>query len=323
MRIAVFYPARSPSGSWLRQTLLYWDVVSSVVDEDFTQNLPADLAQLRRDGLYEPLQMSEMRSTKLHDEFMAELSATVEGLAKKLKSERVSTSLYLAPGKFPHHVIDELCSWRVAQEDRDTHRVYLKPSVLSPIIATTAKYLTLELSSPNRTYVLHTDQPSAQGMAFGSRDGSQDCLALTLREFLPLPGADVPLSQVIDFRNKHERELREFRVAIADLITVAASQPDSLDLMRDRLQGSLLALEAATHRSHFAWIIGSLAILLLTTATVVDPTGIVASAIPWVFSGIGVTAAVDARQRKADVPRGLVGPRELAYLTTARKAFPS
>ncbi|MBI2330647.1 MAG: hypothetical protein HYU84_00440 [Chloroflexi bacterium] len=64
-----------------------------------------------------------------------------------------------------------------------------------------------------------TDYRAYQDLAFlsGTKENSISVLSLSLQRILPIPHADVPLNQVLDFKKKRQNELLEFRKILLEL----------------------------------------------------------------------------------------------------------
>src|SRR5689334_15221625 len=78
MECALFYPRVVPPKSWIKQSLLYWDIVGSVVHRDFWDDPDPDIAWLAERGHYETAQVDDLSreaAKQVADEFIDVLAS--------------------------------------------------------------------------------------------------------------------------------------------------------------------------------------------------------------------------------------------------------
>lgn len=319
MECALFYPYVVPPTGWLKQSLLYYDVVGSVVHNGFMDDPPPDIAWLIEVGHYEAVyagQLDRHAVAALIDEFI-DVLAEYEQLGRVWLPEGglLESVNY---GKLPDLVESQLVDLGVIR--RSAVGYLLQPHLLGPLICLLAKYAATSFSVPGRHYSMHTTSGDAQDVCLSPlRVDSrtvQNVLAATLQTVLPVPDQRVAFKDILEFKNRHLKSLLQLRAnaeaVIESLLTRGEDANRTATLLLEQIEFERLELSNEMRR--IGWRAG-FATALITAATVAS-AHLAPGAAPWVFSGVGTSAYTMAVAPIRNRP----APR-FSYLHHARARF--
>jgi hypothetical protein len=323
-RACIYYPLIKPPTAWIKQSLLYWDTVCSVVHADFKDALPDDLEWLLDEGLYEPL-FADVIPNQEKSRLRAEVLHCVENaqdLGLDLTVARAETIDFLYYGKLPSLVQEDLVDRGLAEKRQK--ELILSHELLTLVLCLLAKYIASALSVGTDHYALYTDTTSSAVNNFLPLQGSEITTAtqLVLRDVLPVPDESVSLASVIRFREKHSSRLGAFRRALDRLLSELAKEEVDIRLAtraRDEVAEELADISARLRsaRLRTAWL--SVSVLVLPAAGWAALGGSkVATIGPWLLSGLGTNALMEIGRRK--VRRGQL-KQDFSYLQKAIKRF--
>jgi hypothetical protein len=222
----LYYPTIAvPSGAWLKQALLYWDKIASIVPTDW-DGVPVIKYTPEVQTLYDreifipvrPESLIHESYRKLHD-FEQELMSLIEtpefqellpplgqrAFRSKIHKNKVSKALFhflLERGLVAPELVDE----RWYKFDRVTANAYM--AMLAQHLADLDYIHTV----PGTDYGLYQEliyrtQLPDEGIAG---------LSTRLHHVLPIPRKDVSIQAVLDFRQKRRQELQNFQQVIDD-----------------------------------------------------------------------------------------------------------
>ncbi len=315
----MYYPSVVPPVPWMKQSLLYYDMIGSVAPNGFLDSAPKDIRSLVDRGLYEPIHGDQMpRSAVLalaDDVFQVLVEQDLAEAPKRLDYGVDNTLNY---GKLPATVEELLLELGAARHANS--RLLLRGAILNPLVCLLAKHATAAFSANDRQYSMHTLAPSAQGLAMDplstASGPTQFAVALTIRGVLPVPGPAVAWDQILRFRDDNRASLLRLRSSVESLMSdlAARGEPDS---KKKALLSAEIEEERATltdRMRSLAWEIASVA----TVATCVAAGGAALApvATPWILGGIGtaVLTAVNTHVRGGPKPK-------YQYLHRAQAAF--
>jgi hypothetical protein len=294
-RCILYYPTISiPTGTWLRQSILYWDEVGSIVPHSYTNEalIPysLDIQYLKSEGLFRPFLPAESifkqkfnKVEEFEEEFLAILhSPKFQKILpprpnKENGSKPITKSLLL--------LLAESEPYSRIHEDKISHRLYsiLKEEGLaySPqgewhffekntallYMAVLAKHIA---DGDIHSTVIGTDIASYQNFIFEAMENSEGvaCLATNFWKALPVPRDNVPLSNIVEFKRKRKDELLNFRQTLDDLqseIKKCENQADVQQVLvkfKEKSDRSLANLEAVLSDSRIATFAGSIRTLI-------------------------------------------------------------
>jgi len=217
-RTILYYPTiQIKSSKWIKRTILYWDVVGSIVpyDFDYPQYCLEHMLLLRDYGAYRPYHPEDFvrNDTELCDEFEAiRQSNEFKTLSGEYSFERRDFRIYL-PKVNPSLANRLLNSESVDQEGEWLLFTQQEGMLYMSLLA---KYLAD--GDHNSATVPGTDWGGYQQLAVGIPISGYLSAALSLRldSVLPVPRESVPLKQILSFKGKRREELLEFRKTLLE-----------------------------------------------------------------------------------------------------------
>jgi len=299
MRASIYYPSINPPDSWVKQSLLYWDTICTVVHADFESVLRPDLTWLLDQGLYEPL-FADSLSDRDVDELRTELDAYIESADRNgielcfNRNTRKEEFLYY--GKIPAALEHEL--ERRALIGRHADKLSVSLSLLDLVICLLAKYLSRRVGSSDRYYSVYAAETRFAHCGFAPLPGiaSETCLQLILNDLIPVPRATVGFEDILRFRETHRAKLLDLRRTLDTIHAAVASEnapaPDFV-LMREELESAIAAVRYEMRKARIPVVMLSVSVLLAAGAATLGAShDWIHANVPWLFSGIGSTAAL-------------------------------
>lgn len=277
-RTILYYPTISvPSGSWLRQALLYWDEIGSIVPQDWNNEilipLGPDIEYLQNEGEFRPFNPQEliMRNNGREElkEFENEFKSIFKSplfqnilhanktiLSSDIHKDKVSNKLYyefLEPKGLATITINkEKMEWYLFENN--TALLYM--SLL-------AKYLSdIDIQAT----VAGTDRVEYQNLiyAISSKNKNIACLDARFKNVLPIPRDDVSLSDIVDFKHRRRLELLNFRKLLNDFQSKLSNANEIKEVneiivdYKETLEKGISDISALMKDSRISTIAGSL-----------------------------------------------------------------
>ena len=228
-KILLYYPTIDiPSASWVRQGIMYWDKIGSIVPQAYDNHLPphlrySDQLQPLYDAkLFRPFDPGELfnKGWKQNavQKFETELFKILDSesfLAKlpEPSQRKVETELYFE--KVNDYVYEKLKERNLVGERKDEF-IYFEENTSLVYMAVLAKYLA---EIDDQLTIPSTDLEDYQDLNFKpTEEGDREiiCLRVEFRELLRVPADNVEIERVIDFRLKRNSELLNFRHQVYD-----------------------------------------------------------------------------------------------------------
>lgn len=232
-RTIMYYPnIEIPDGKWLRQALLFWDEVSSIVPRSYENELyksSRTIYQLREAGEFRAIFPDQLMNSEYYAEFEEEIlnktsayfkvitSSNKKNMSRdqdervRLHNEKFLNRYNIHQEKFSYRIVELLEKNRIKTNNQNWISV---DNQLGDIyMASLAKYSAL--SDVNYT-VIGTDQINTINKIYPimySREpsGYKTPFANVSLNILPTPHNDVPIETIIDFKKKYREELLSFR----------------------------------------------------------------------------------------------------------------
>jgi hypothetical protein len=226
-RTVLYYPTiEVPTDRWLRQAILYWDDIGSIVPERYDNVTPSgkryspEVEMLRQNGLFRPFNPGRiMRQHAVVGAFKAELESLVDGDDFRFLLSRQGPPVLSEPlyqDKVNHEVFNLLEARGLVEErEKDGQFYYFESSTALLYMAVLAKYLA---DDDEHATVPGTDLPDYEQISFraaGKKEGLP-CVKTRLN-VLPVPREDVPISAIMEYRQNHPDELNNFRKVIDEM----------------------------------------------------------------------------------------------------------
>lgn len=222
-RTILYYPTISiPTGPWLRQALLYWDEIGSIVpqrDESALIPYTPDIKYLQAEGEFRPFRPGALtrqpESLRELQAFEEEFRSTVTSasfqqlLAPKHQWQLISHIHYDKVYETIFHFLKQ--NGLARKKNSEWYLFEEKTGLL--YMAMLAKYLAdidIQATIPG------TDRREYERLIYDAPSRSEGFLCLDARfsNALPIPRDDVPLSDILEFKRKRRTELLNFRELI-------------------------------------------------------------------------------------------------------------
>ena len=242
-RSILYYPTINiPTNSWLRNSLLYWDEVSSIVPQDYNDNklikLSSDIEFLMKEELFKPIRPDRLiydgNNWEAMNNFKMEFLETVEApefknllkrsqqQAFRIHGAKIPKSGMIAKGgrihrdKMSDDIYYFLKEKKLAKKDSqhpewmlfEGNTALLYMSILAKYLAYTANDLT----------VIGTDYRIYERFNFKPISGSNGThvASVDFRGLIPSPTNKVSIKDIVSFKRKREPNLTAFRKLLLD-----------------------------------------------------------------------------------------------------------
>ena len=222
-KIILYYPTiKIKDGTWLRNAILYWDKVSSIVPGmNFDEFNSIEIEYLQDAGIYEPIYPFELEQEDGLCEMFCEQVKKNLKYSKRPMSKRRTASVHVEKlsmmdmvhiDKTPEPILEYLLDEGIAQRNYDGAWINMNTEDADVYMATLAKYL----AKVHGNTEIGTDSGIKFYYPYTGSKGNKDAekqvyLNMALQKILPVPYMNVPIQDIIDFRMRYERELRCFR----------------------------------------------------------------------------------------------------------------
>jgi len=330
-RTILYYPTIDiPKDAWLRNAILYWDEVSSIVpkshDDQILAELSPDIHYLMSEGQFRPIKPEDLifkkENWEAFEEFQNEFKEIVMSQQFKTflqKRNRATYQIHInklgdktlanihrnktSDGLF--YTLEELGLAKRNNNNPDwllfeKHTALLYMSLL-------AKYLA-DIDSNQTT--IGTDSSEYEKLNFKrvSAKGGFPVVSFSLNHFLPSPKENVPLEKILDFKRKRADNLLHFKRTLADFqskISKSKNQAELKDVaasFEETLKTGVKDLNAVLGDSRVDTTVKTLKSLislksptLITTAGAVlnNKLGLVDLPISWASAGIAAMGAIE------------------------------
>lgn len=232
-RTILYYPnIEIPDGKWLRNALLYWDEVSSIVPRSVEDNLFSHnymIAQLRDEGEYRAIYPDQLMYNEVFRDFEEECLKKIKWYFKaadksrykathsteprnRIHNEKLVNNYFIHREKISYRIMETLQENGVISTNGDW--MDFDNQLANIYMSTLAKYSAL--SDANNT-VIGTDQLSAINRVYPISYASKKPMkyktpvANLSLNVLPTPSSEVPFSKILKFKRKYRDELLSFR----------------------------------------------------------------------------------------------------------------
>ena len=244
----LYYPTIDiHDGVWLRNAILYWDEVSSIVPYENYPDFSPELLYLQELGVYKAVYPQELFSSEFAGDFCDCIVRRISDYAsrttnngtqngrvrihkKKICSPDLHELIYYR--KIPPHLLECFRDKRFINDynmdgwmeiDSEIGRIYMR---------TLAEY-TIKCSG--RDIVLGTDNSNDNRAIYkcshNRADMQAQCCKINIENCLPQPSMDVSFEDILEFKNRRNNELNAFRMKIRELETKIYNA-DSPELIR-------------------------------------------------------------------------------------------
>jgi hypothetical protein len=232
-RCILYYPTISiPHGRWLKQVILYWDEIGSIVPQNYEdQNLipytPA-VQHLKDEGLFRPIKPEnliyqdwqklenfeqEFRSILESEEFKKWRARRIPIPKSLVSNDTVPTLSRIHEDKVSNSLMHYLEEKGLAQREPNSEWYFFENNTALLYMGLLAKYLAdidINLTIPGTNFEIYEE------LIFSALSKSEGfaCLRTNLVNTLPVPREDVPLKKIVEFKRKRQAELLRFQSEI-------------------------------------------------------------------------------------------------------------
>lgn len=297
----LYYPTIDiQDGNWLRNAVLYWDSVSSIVPFEEYDQLSPELKYLKENGVYFPSFPADLFQSRYADEF----STTFLSRLKNYTSQKTTVS----------H-IEQRCSKKTGRQPlqssaiRARQRIH-KKKIHAPLFydlihrqkipPTLRKLLSdnhliddygfdgwMEIDSNvaeiyMQTLAEYTAKSSCQEMVIGTDKRSnqeelycrlpsslpQVCYSLQLENCFPQPRMDTSYEDILAFKESRKQELQHFRILLRDLEKTLSNCQSAQEIkfaeesFREQWQVGIADMEKMYKDCGIACVLGSIRSLI-------------------------------------------------------------
>jgi len=214
-RVLLYYPGMFiQDKQWLSQSILYWDAVGSIIPEEYVDGLMyvKETKPLLDRGLYKIYKPDEYvtKNQKLADEF-ENLIETY--LTQQPKTELARTNIsWIFETKMTRELADKLIEKSVLIRNRN--RFYMSPRNTITYMSLLAKHMANDdlesITTPSTGHAVYSrllfpEMRAENSVAVGN---------LSLQNVLPVPVENVPIVDILKFKERRKDELLQFRQTI-------------------------------------------------------------------------------------------------------------
>lgn len=313
----LYYPTITiPPGSWLRQALLYWDDVASIVprrwDEKELIPYSPEIEYLIDQGEFRPIRPANLIQSRfenvmdLWDEFKSLFNS--ESFQKLLppKGKRVCNSR-VHEDKISHNLVHFLIEEQAAENDYSSEWILFEENTALLYMSLLAKYL----AAVDGNYTISgTDRIEYESLIFkpDQSDLSIPCVNARFMEMLPIPENNIPFSDIISFKRKRKDELLKFRIEVREFqneISEVVEQNELNEVLikyKERIEIELKSLTRVLSDAKIETFAGTFKTLVNLKSPALWATIGVASGhldkisevpIEWAISGAGLLGAIE------------------------------
>ncbi len=243
----LYYPnINIPDGAWLRNAILYWDEVSSIVPYENYLDFSPELLYLQELGVYKAVYPQELFFSEFAEDFcgtiVKRISAYDRSRARNIKNSRVKVhkNKIYAPAlhelihyrKLPPQLLDYFGDKRLINDYNTDGWMEIDSKIAQIYMRTLAEY---SIKCSGKDIVLGTDTSTHSREIYSlSRnrvDLQAQCCKINIENCLPQPSMDVSFEEILEFKSRRKDELDAFRTKIRELETKIYNA-DSPELIR-------------------------------------------------------------------------------------------
>ena len=247
----LYYPTINIQDSaWLRNAILYWDEVSSIVPYENYPDFSSELLYLQELGVYKAVYPQELFFSEFAGDFCAaivkRISAYERSRVRNRKNGiqngrvRMHKNKIYAPAlhelihyrKLPPQLLDYFGDKRFINDYNIDGWMEIDSKIAQIYMRTLAEY---SIKCSGKDIVLGTDTSTHSREIYSPSRNRVDlqaqCCKINIENCLPQPSMDVGFEDILEFKNRRKDELNAFRAKIRELETNIYNA-DSPELIR-------------------------------------------------------------------------------------------
>ena len=231
----LYYPnINIKDGQWLRNALLYWDNISSIVPYDNYRDLSPELLFLQDAEIYEPIYPQDLFYSEYADDFCKAIVKRIlnyeKGQDKNFsrvgaRKVRIHKEKIYAPAlhtlihyrKLPSELLDYFTDQKYINNYNTDGWMEIDAKIAQIYMRTLAEY---SIKCSDKDIVLGTDKVASSREiynSFISHKIESQCCKINILKCLPQPSLDTSFEEILDFKSARKDELNAFRIKIREL----------------------------------------------------------------------------------------------------------
>ena len=232
----LYYPTINiQDGAWLRNAILYWDEVSSIVPYENYPAFSPEVLYLQELGVYKAVYPQNLFFSEFAEDFcnsiVKRISAYEASANNKTRNCRVrmhKNKIY-APAlhelihcrKLPPQLLDYFENKRYINDYNIDGWMEIDSKIAQIYMRTLAEY---SIKCSGKDIVLGTDTSTHSREIYNSpsrnrADFQAQCCKINIENCLPQPSMDVSYEDILEFKNRRKDEYTAFRAKIRELET--------------------------------------------------------------------------------------------------------
>lgn len=234
----LYYPyINIQDGTWLRNAILYWDEVSSIVPYDNYPDLSPELLYLQESGAYKAVYPRDLFFSEFAEEFCSsivkridtyEQSSTKISNGTQNRRVRIHKNKVYAPAlhelihyrKLPPELLNYFNNKKYINDCNTDGWMEIDSKIAQIYMRTLAEY---SIKCSNKDIVLGTDTVTHSREIYNCARNHADirtqCCKINIENCLPQPSMDVSFEDILNFKMRRKDELHEFKAKIRELET--------------------------------------------------------------------------------------------------------
>lgn len=224
----LYYPnINIDNGQWLRNALLYWDNISSIVPYRNFEDLSTDLLYLQGEGIYEPIYPQYLFKSEYNYDFERTFIKRLElyGDSKSSKRARIHKDKVQSPellnlihkAKIPPRLERIIDNNKYINDYNADGWMEIDEKIAQIYMRTLAEY---SIKTSDKEMVLGTDNKTRRKEIYpyskNFRTATQ-CCEINIVDCLPQPSLNTSLEDIIRFKEQRKDELIAFQLKISEL----------------------------------------------------------------------------------------------------------
>lgn len=246
----LYYPnINIQDGAWLRNAILYWDEISSIVPYENYPDFSPELLYLQNLGVYKPIYPQELFFSEFAEDFSNSIVKKINAYDRyrknlpnglRIERSRIHKNKIYAPAlhelihyeKLPQNLLSMFKEKRYVNDYNTDGWMEIDSKVAQIYMRTLAEY---SIKCSNKDIVLGTDTINHSCEIYSNARNRTDvrtqCCKINIENCLPQPSMDVSYEDILNFKKRRKDELHEFKSKIRELET-NIYHADSLELIK-------------------------------------------------------------------------------------------
>lgn len=247
----LYYPKININdGIWLRNALLYWDEVASIVPYENYEDMSHELEYLQNRGVYKAIYPQDLFSSEYAEDFcnsiIKRITAYERSVIKSDKTGKQNRRVQIhkhkiyAPAfhelihykKIPAQLLEVFNNKKYINDYNADGWLEIDEKIAHIYMRTLAEY---SIKCSDKDIVLGTDTMAHSREIYNCSRNRSDCRGqcckINIVNCLPQPSMDVSFEDILDFKVRRKDELNAFRAKIREL-EINIYNADSPELIR-------------------------------------------------------------------------------------------